>query len=194
MGKNRSIQQKIRKMKRRGRFAVFSGAATKYAVRIDRGRTDDEGKHIVIPVGPISPSKQVMSTGRGPDATKMQEYYQRLHSYDQSLPATIGAVPIERLITERRTESGLRIKDFDLAEKYADYIKGVPKNMFICIIEDDFARLDLYFNHTQWFFVEVDFKKKWIRRSLVYSKREYAMAMLREESITWVEQLPKKST
>lgn len=206
MGKNRSTQQKILKMKRRNRHAVFSGATSKYAVRVDNGRWKDvakvgqepnedwvpTGRHVEIPVGPVSLSKAVISTGRGPDAVRMQEYYQRIHSYDKSLPETIGAMPIDQLQTGRKSESGLRLKDFDLGKQYSEFIKGTPKEMRICLFEDDIARLDLYFNTTQWFFVEVDYIRSKLRRSAIYKSRAVAMTLFEMDKITWVETISPK--
>lgn len=204
MAKNRSIQQKIRKMKRRNRHAVFSGATSKYAVRIDRGlyegititgqgAEEDQvpsGKHVVIPVGPISLSKAVMNTGRGPDAVRMQEYYQRLHSYDEALPKTLGFVGIDT--TKPVVKMGLhgRFAKGDPNEaikKYQEIIRDTPLEMRICLLNDDLARLDLFFNLTQWFFVEVDYTKCFIRRSCIYKNRTLAMTMFEMQKITWVE-------
>lgn len=204
MVKNRSIQQKIRKMKRRNRHAVFSGEQSKYAVRIDRGRfqgvtvvgngADEDiipsGKHVVIPVGPISLSKAVMSTGRGPDAMRMQEYYQRLHSYDEPLPKTLGFNGIDT--SQRVIKVGLHGKRTqgdpnEIIKRYQEIIRDTPKEMRICLLDDDLARLDLFFNYQQWFFVEIDYEKNSIRRSCIYRNRSLAMTMFDMRKITWVE-------
>lgn len=205
MAKNRSIAQKIRKMKRRNRHAVFSGATSQYAVRIDRGKyqgvtiinegqhNEDQipsGKHVVIPVGPISLSKAVMNTGRGPDAVRMQEYYQRLHSYDEALPKTLGFTGIDT--TKPVVKMGLHGKfskgdPNDAIKKYQEIIQDTPLEMRICLLNDDLARLDLFFNLTQWFFVEVDYLKCCIRRSCIYKNRSLAMTMFEMQKITWVE-------
>lgn len=204
MAKNRSIEQKKLKMKRRNRHAVFSGASAKYAVRIDRGKfqgvtsvgngADEDqipsGKHVVIPVGKVSLSKAVMSTGRGPDAIRMQEYYQRLHSYDEALPKTLGFTGIDT--SKRIIKVGLHGKRTqgdpnELIKKYQEIIRDTPKEMRICLLDDDLARLDLFFNYQQWFFVEMDYRKKSIKRSTIYSSRTMAMKMLEIHNITWVE-------
>lgn len=202
MGKNRSIQQKILKMKRRNRHAVFSGDTSKFMTRDvvkleypldpNTGKVEQDKvrlKRFAVPVGPISLSKAVINTGRGPDAVRMQEYYQRVHSYDQALPDTIGAVSIDHLKSQRRSEGGLRLKDFDLGQKYTEFIKGTPKEMRICLFEDDLARLDLYFNITQWFFVEANYVRGSLRRSTIYKSRDVAMALFKMDKITWVETL-----
>lgn len=190
MAKNRSIEANKRKMKRRNRHAVFSGASAKYVVRIDRGRYQDvtttghgseedqvpSGKHVVIPVGPVSLSKAVMSTGRGPDAVCMQEYYQRIHSYDKALPETIG-------LSEHMKE----MKKFELTKRYKDFIKGVPKELHINFVDDGQARLDLFFSGTQFFWVEVNYKERYWRRSAIYGSKAVAIAFLKCGSIAWAE-------
>lgn len=191
---NRTIQQKILKMKRRNRYARLSGATSKSQTRAGPSPfTEDEYGNTTtlrtreILVGPISLSKQVINTGRGPDNERMQEYYQRLYSFDQPLPDTIGAVSIDKVTTGRRTESGLRLKD--LENTYANFIKGVPKEHRINYVDDDSARLDLFFAGPQWFWVEVDYRKKFCRRSKVYPNKKTAELYMFEESlkVTWVE-------
>jgi hypothetical protein len=182
---NRSIQQKMLKIKRRNRHAVFSGETTKYAVRLeDRIEHVNEDttrlKKISIPVGKISLSKAVINTGRGPDNSRMQEYYARLNSYDEALPKTLGFTGIDC------SQSN------SLVLKYQEILRDTPKEMRVCLFEDDIARLDLYFNITQWFFVEADFKKVKLRRSITYKNRQMAMAMYDMNSITWVETISPK--
>lgn len=173
---NRTIEQKKMKMKRRNRHAIFSGATSKYAVRIDRGRFDVDGHHVKIRVGPISLSKQVMSTGRGPDKEKMQEYYERLHSYDVNLPETLGL-----------TEPLKEMKAFELTKKYTEFILGVPKEFRINYVRDDIASLDLFFSGQQFFWVEVNFQKKFWRRSCIYRSKRLAETFMQVGKITWVE-------
>lgn len=192
MAKNRTIEQKKVKMKRRNRHAVFSGSSAKYATRIDRGRYDsvttvgngaDEdqvpsGKHVVIPVGPVSLSKAVINTGRGPDAVRMQEYYQRVHSYDQALPETLG-------LSEHMKE----MKKFELTKRYAEFILGVPRELHINFVNDDQARLDLFFSGTQFFWVEVNYKERYWRRSAIYGSKAVAITFMKCGSITWAEEI-----
>lgn len=190
MAKNRSIESKIRKMKRRNRHAVFSGASAKYAVRIDRGRYQGvtvvghgaeedfvpSGKHVVIPVGPISLSKAVISTGRGPDAVRMQEYYARIHSFDEALPKTIG-------LSEHMKE----MKKFELTRRYAEFIKGVPRELHVNFLNDEHARLDLFFCGTQFFWVEVNYRERYFRRSAIYPSKKVAVTFMECDKITWAE-------
>lgn len=180
---NRSIQNKIRKMKRRGRFATFSGKTARFAARIDRGRVDNEGKHIVIPVGPIHLSKSVISTGRGPDAERMQEYYQRLNSFDEALPKTLGLTFGGR---------GMTTPMWEMMLKYKELINE-HKNMFVRLMDDELSTLDMFFSSTQhqYFFVELDKRKGLMRRSIIYSKREYAMISLKNQTVTWIESISK---
>ena len=175
MGKNRSIEQKKLKMKRRGRFARFTGSTAKYAVRIDSGRQTDNGSSLEIPVGKISLSKQVMSTGRGPDAERMQEYYQRLHSYDQPLPQTLGLTgPMK-----------------ELKEKFDRIVKETPTANKLCLFRHpQIGEVYLFYTLDQAFLVETQLKEKVIRRSRVYGSVKYAKKMYDANKITWVETLP----
>jgi hypothetical protein len=187
---NRVIDQKKLKMKRRNRHAVFSGSTTKYAVRIDRGRYEDvtkvgqepnedwvpSGKHVTIPVGEVSLSKAVINTGRGPDAIRMQEYYQRIHSFDEALPKTLGFTgPMKEMMAN-----------------YERIIKDTPRECRIRLVNNHDGVLDLFFTLNQWFFVDVDYKKKTLKRSKVYPSKAFAMMMMTPpHRITWVEQIPK---
>lgn len=186
---NRSIQSKIMKMKRRNRHAVFSGETTKYAVRVDRGRYQDvritnpgtaeedqipTGKHVVIPVGKVSLSKAVINTGRGPDKERMQSYYDRVPDYSKELPVTIGLTgPMQELV-----------------DNYDRIVRGNTNIRRISLVDDAFARLDLLFVDRTYMFIEQDVLKKRMRRSITYSNRGIAMAILEADSITWVEYLP----
>jgi len=188
---NRNIQQKILKMKRRNRYVRLSGGDTKFLTKSGpipftedaQGKTTT-GKAARILVGKVSFSRQVINTGRGPDAERMQEYYQRLHSFDVNLPETIGAVSIDKIVSGRRSEGGLRLKD--LENTYATFIKGVPKECHINYLDDHEARLDLFFAGNQWFWVEINYKAKFCRRSMVYPNKKRAEIAL-ENKITWVE-------
>jgi hypothetical protein len=192
---NRYIQQKILKNKRRGRYAVFSGNTTRFTTeRVDRGKYQDvnvtnpgtaeedmvpTGKHIVVYAGEVSLSKQVINTGRGPDKERMQEYYQRVHSYDQALPITLG-------LTQPMAELLLR---------YDDIVKNTPREMRIRLVDNITGTLDLYFNLTQFFFVDVDYQKRFIRRSTVYPTKKRALDALKDKRVRWVETIssPKKA-
>jgi len=171
---NRTIQQKILKMKRRKRHAVFSGNTAKYAVRIDRGRfegtttTGDgdvvpSGKHVTIPVGNISLSRAVVNTGRGPDKERMQTYYDRLASFNKEIPPTLS---------ERLDQEAFRSHD---KERSINYLK------------DEFARLDLFFLGPRWYWVEVNYKKKFWRKSETYRTKAMADVVLENNMIRWVE-------
>jgi len=184
MAKNRTIEQKILKIKRRNRHAVFSGETTKY---VDKEGpipfTEDvygntkTGKAKRILVGEVSLSKAVINTGRGPDAVRMQEYYQRIHSYDEALPKTLGFTgPMKEMM-----------------DNYSRIVKETPREMRIRLVDNHTGTLDLFFESYshQFFFVDVDYKKKLIRRSKIYASKKFAMRMLELKAITWVEQLPK---
>ncbi len=166
---NRNIQSKILKQKRRGRFARFTGATAKFAVRVDRGRFDANGKAVEIPVGEMSLSKAVISTGRGPNAERMQAYYARVNSqsYETTLPEDLG------------------IKD----ERYSQVWDDTPKENRLNLENNGLRRLDLYFTIKEWFFVEIDLRRNVIRRSRVYGSKAFAMGRLKNEMVAWVEEI-----
>jgi len=200
---NRNIQQKILKNKRRGRYARFSGSTTRVISRTvqvleQEGEDKVRVKDVEVYVGPVSLSKQVISTGRGPDKERLREYFERVHSYDQSLPDVIFGshwMGSEKYSTERRSESGLRLKLPDIAGQYAEFIKGIPREMRIRLVDNTTGTLDLYFNMTQFFFVDVDYRKHFIRRSTIYPTKKRALDALKDQRVRWVEVLssPKKA-
>lgn len=177
---NRTIEAKKLKRKRRGRYAKFSGSTVKYA-KGDQTREisylehiDDDKVKVVtktVYVGVQSFSKQVINTGRGPDRERMQDYYNRVPTAIE--PRTLAEV------------LGL-VKD----KRYAQVWWETPATNRVNLLADDFARLDLYSHGTVWFFVELDFEKKIIRRSRDYNSRQTAMSFLKLRRILWVEQLP----
>lgn len=165
-------------MKRRNRHAVFSGETSKYAERIEQhiiqeGEDKVKVKNVRVLVGKVSLSKAVVNTGRGPDKERMQSYYERLNTFDQSLPQTLG-------LTEPMKE---------LMKKYDQVLKDTPREMHISMVNNHTGRLDLFFHGTQWFFVDVDYKKKTFKRSCIYPSKDRAMLALKIKRIIWVESL-----
>jgi hypothetical protein len=186
---NRSIQQKLLKMKRRNRHAVFSGETAKYATRIDRGRfegvtkTSDgdvvpSGKHVVITVGPVSLSRAVVNTGRGPDKERMNEYYERTRSLGEPVPPTRKG---------QMSTPQYEMELFKKTEKFKEFILGLPREMHVNYYKDDMARMDLYFKGKAFFWVETDYSKKLTRRSAVYPSKKLAETLLELDNIRWVE-------
>ena len=177
---NRTIEAKKLKRKRRGRYAKFSGSTVKHS-RGDRMKEISYLEHIdddkvrvkttTVFVGVESFSKQVINTGRGPDKERMQSYYDRVPTSFE--PRTLAEV------------LGL-VKD----PRYASVWWETPATNKVNLLADDFARLDLYFHGTDWFFVELDFQAKIIRRSRDYSSRQTAILRLKLKTILWVEQIP----
>lgn len=179
---NRSIQAKLLKMKRRKRFAVFSGSSVK-ALQGDATKVveylEHEGmdkvrvKQTRVYVGVVSFSKQVVNTGRGPNAERMKEYYDR--------------VPKENAKT--LAEYFNITKD----KRYAQLWWETPPTNKVNLVEDGNNRLDLYFHGAIWFFVHIDFRKQTIIRSRDYGSRAFAMDRLQRRCISWVEQIPMSS-
>lgn len=123
-------------------------------------------------------SRATVNTGMGPNPERMAEYYLRVHSYDQALPATLG-------LSEPRKE---------IISRWEAIVHGIPKEMRISLVNNPTGMLDLFYSHQQFFFVDVDYKNKTIRRSRVYGSKDYAMKMLKYHSIVWVEvSSPRKS-
>lgn len=188
---NRSIQSKILKIRRRNRFAILSGAASKANYRVDHGKYADvatvkdkngdfdqvpTGKHVKVLVGPISLSKAVINTGRGPDAERMQSYYNRIAGIGQELPKTKG-------LTEPQKE----MKAFSETEKFQVFILGAHLSMHINYYKDDWSRLDLFINGRRYFWVQSDFKKRVYKRSEVYPHKAMAETVMSADIIKWVE-------
>lgn len=172
---NRSIQAKILKNKRRGRYARFSGATSKVTERaVQRVVQEGEDKvrtvEVNVYVGLVSLSKQVPK-GSGPNAERMNSYYERLKSPVESktLADVLGLV-----------------KD----ARYAHVWWDTPAVNRINLVDAITGRLDLYFHGTQWFFVDLDFKKKLIKRSRDHGSRRMAMMKLQTKSIQWIETIP----
>lgn len=177
---NRSIQQKILKRKRRNRYAKFSGSTVKFAkgdrtkevsylVHIDEDKVKVETKTVFV--GVESFSKQVINAGRGPDKERMQSYYDHVPTSFE--PRTLAEV------------LGL-VKD----PRYAKVWWDTPATNRINLFVDDNARLDLFTHGSVSFFVELDYRRKIIKRSRDYSSRATALKRLQLRSILWVEQLP----
>lgn len=178
MAKNRSLEQKKLKMKRRGRYAVLSGAPS----RISQSRVVDylvhEGEDKVtvaskrVYVGPVSFSKQVINTGRGPDAERMQTYYQRLHTYDQAIPQTLGlSGPMK-----------------ELKANFDRIVSETPSTNKLCLFKhSEIGEVYLFYTLTQYFFVETILKEKKVRRSRIYGSMDRAKREYKNNTITWVE-------
>lgn len=162
-------------MKRRGRFARFSGATSKVVTKVvDRIEVEGEDKvrlkTVEIYVGPKSLSKQVINTGRGPNHERMQEYYNR--------------VSAESKLTTLMEDLGIK------HSKYEQVCRETPKTNRINLVNNELGRLDLYWHETRWFFVDIDHRKKLIRRSEDYPTNKIAKRRLQRNLIEWVEYLP----
>lgn len=167
---NRSIQQKILKMKRRNRFAKFSGAVTKFAVRLDtNGRINREGKTVEYVLGPVSLSKQVISTGRGPDASRIAEYYNRVRRPN---PRSLAEI---YLIQDSRYQ---RVWD------------EIPPTNRITLVSNELGRLDMIWHGEVWFLVDLDYRENIIRRSRDYGSKNAVISRMAGNRIQWVESLP----
>lgn len=177
---NRGIQQKILKMKRRGRFARFSGATTRLVkTRVIQHLVYDSetSSHIeekIVPVGDVSLSKQVINTGGGPDPERMQEYYQRVskESWESYIP---DAVPLTEPIRE-------------MCKTYDRLVKETPKKNRVTLIQESVYRLDLFIHGDKHTFVEVDYTIERFSRSRPYDSLKSAFNALKRKRITWVDE------
>lgn len=174
---NRTIQQKIRKLKRYRRFARFSGETSKFVKSRNTGIIGSDGKEIYVPVGPIHPSKQVPK-GKGPNQERMQEYY--------------GRVKAESFLEPLQIRSGSDMVKW--LEKYINIINETPIENRITLAQSKTGRMDLFFVPLQkeWFFVELNYTEEYIRRSRVYDSRATAFDRLKNGRIMWVETMRKE--
>lgn len=176
---NRNMQQKLRKLRRRYRFARFSGGHTRFVkTRVDtvvvhEGEDKTKLKEIEVPVGPIHLSKQVPK-GKGPNQERMQEYYGRVskESFAEPLPVRTSDQMVEWL------------------EQYKKVWDETPKERKLNLAITASGRLDLFFR-TGCYFVEVNYKLEFFRISREYSDKKTALDRLKNNRITWVEQFPK---
>lgn len=175
---NRSIQAKLLKKKRRGRYARFSGGDSRIHAKYvevlkHEGEDKVSVKTVKVYVGLVSLSNQVPK-GKGPDAERMAQYYH-----------AVNAKSFEtRIIPE-----AFEIKD----PRYAKIWNETPSHHRITLTSDENNRLDLFIHDKAWFFVDLDYKRKVIRRSRDYGSKEFAMSRLAARSITWVDSIPMSS-
>lgn len=168
---------KVRKLKRRGRYARFSGSTTKTVARYDvvLEHITEERTHlktIEIYVGPKSMGRQVINTGRGPDPQRMQSYYDH--------------VPTGKTKAVTLAED-LGIKD----KRYSTIWWNTPSTNKLNIVDAPrIGRLDLFYSENGCFFVDLDYKLRIIKRSTVYRTIEIAKNRLQLHRILWVEQIP----
>ena len=165
-------------IKRKGRFARFSGATVKYAVRtelalVTEGEDKATVKSVEIPVGPIHFSKQVVNTGRGPNPERMQHYYNSVKPEAFEKPTPIR--------TSEQMESWLK--------QYDTILRETPRTNRLVLVENSTGRLDLFYSKTAWFFVDVDLQQQSIKRSRDYSTKAVAIDRLKNGRLVWVEEL-----
>lgn len=173
---NRTIQQKILKMKRRNRYARFSGGDTRAKERVgpipfiedEQGNTKTLAATRVL-VGKISLSKQVINTGRGPDASRIAEYYNRMKAPDPRSLAEIYS-----------------IKD----SRYQRVWDETPPTNRINLVSNELGRLDLIWHGENWFLVDLDYRTNKIKRSRDYGSKNAVMMRIQSHRVQWVEILP----
>lgn len=168
---NRNIQAKLRKLRRRYRFARFSGGQTRFvSARIEI----KDGKEVVIPVGPISLSNQVPK-GQGPNQERMQQYYNSVkpENFEKPIPPRTSEVMAAWL------------------KQYHDVLNETPKYRRLNLAFTREGRLDMFFSTEGVYLVEVNYKLEFFRKSREYSDKKTALDRLKNNRITWVEQFPK---
>lgn len=166
-------------VKRKGRFATFTGSTVKH-LRGDRTTTvqflEHEGEERVtvksktVFVGVQSFTKGVVNTGRGPNAERMQEYYNRVPKESYKTLADYFGIT----------------KDI----RYAQLWWETPPTNRINLISDEMMRLDLFWHGTNWFFIDLDFVKRTIRRSRDYGSRQFALSCLNNRVVEWEDEIP----
>lgn len=178
---NRGIQQKIRKMKKRGRYARFSGTTTKYATRLEShvlvkdedisGRNVSEVKFVDVYIGLKSFSNQVVNgTKRSVNSERMQSYY------DHVKPAS----------WLEKTPEDLGIKD----PRYAQLWRETPVQNKMNIATTAYGRMDMFIADGKVFFVDLDYKNKIIKRSKDYASVSDAKRSLDVRMVIWESQTP----
>lgn len=173
MGKNRR-----KPIKQKGRFARFSGATAKYAVRIElavkhTGEDKTEVKELQIPVGPVKLPRHVVNTGRGPNPERMQQYYNAVNAKSFEKPVPLRMEPeMERWL-----------------EEFKSIVKETPITNRIKLAETQEGTMWLFFSQTFWFFVDIDYIDQEIKRSRDYDSKQTAMDRLKNKRISWIERL-----
>lgn len=175
---NRSIQQKILKIKRRGRYAKFSGSSVKfvkgdvtkavvYFEETNNGSTiTTKGKTVYV--GHTSLSVQKMKAG-GVNQERMKSYYEHGVRSCRTLGEYFNIIPDPR---------------------YAKVWWEIPETNKINLLDDGISRLDMIWHGKVWFFVELDKITRIIKRSRDYGSKQFAMNKLTSNEVTWVEQIP----
>lgn len=182
---NRRDQAKLRKKYNRGRYALFNGSSARHVKGTTRSVEkletvptvdDPEGldhvrvKIVEVYVGKISLSKGVINTGRGPNPERMQHYYDRI-------------TPESKAIT---LKEDLGIKD----PRYEQVWLETPAVNKLNLANTKSGRLDLYWQGSVYFLVDLDYKEKLIRRSRDYGKKDRALDAVRHRRITWEISIP----
>lgn len=179
---SRAEQAKLRKNARRGRYARFSGATTKFAVRVaERLEHIDEDKvkikQVEVYVGPASLSRQVVNGSRSSVNTeRMESYFRNVRTKDQ--PLTVAEI------------FGVH------GSKYQRIWDETPTTNRLCIYSNDLGRLDMYYyldsnyHKSVYFFVEVDTIMQTIKRSREYGSPDRAKQAARLGRISWEETIP----
>lgn len=169
---NRSIQQKILKMKRRNRYVRLSGGQSKLTAVSEEFQGKD-GKYHRIAVGKVSFSRQVINTGGGANNERMAQYFDAVRA-DNFFEVIPDAIPLTEPVKE-------------MAKRYFTIIRETPRENRITIFQDRLGRIDLFYRGETCFFIELDFVTGECRRSRDYDKRRSAIDRYNNNRITWVE-------
>jgi hypothetical protein len=173
------MAKRKRRIKQKGRFARFSGETTKFVNTRNTGVIDKDGKDIYVPVGPIKLPSHVVNVGRGPNQERMQQYY--------------NAVKPESFLEPLKLRTGPQM--FKWLQEYVNVLKETPINNRITLAEGPNGRLDLFFAQSakEWFFVEIDYSKVYIRYSRKYTSKKTALDRLSNQRVTWEGYLTQES-
>lgn len=190
---SRASQAKLRKKYRRGRYARFSGATTKFAVRIEQrmlreGDVGEDGKpvrfgsieeqetkvrikDVHIFVGPVSLTTQVVNGSKSSvNSERMQSYFANVRKKDD--PLTVAEV-------------------FGITDsRYQKVWDETPSINRINLYSNELGRLDMYWCESHYFFVEVDKIEAIIKRSRQYGSPQRAKDAAKNDDIRWVEFIP----
>ena len=183
-------------MKRRGRKARFEGATSKY-VGMSTGKPTPNGLSYLVPVGPVSLSKTVINTGRGPNQERIAEYYNRIRDWKPLPSLGTKKIIVEEVFETKTLQEdgryliGQSTRRVNLTEEYGKILEEC-KEMHIALVPDcHLGRTDLFFKSgsNEWFIVDIDYKTRTFRRSRIYGRKETAIDRWKNNRVTWVERI-----
>lgn len=142
-------------------------------------------------------SKQTVNTGQGPAPLAVREYQNRLRTFNQEIPRTLGmllpsedkVLTYKNQVLKKEVDNVPRDEVEELLRNMRNMLEGVPVERHIRLAFGKNYKLFLFFSndHKRWFFVEWKRRAANFRRSIVYSSKERALAVFKIDSVVWVQ-------